>query len=178
MNFKQFPELKTNRLLLTKTEESDCDEVLFLRSDETVTKYIERPENRKTKTKEDALEFINKLKKGFENSEFITWKIKLKGNPKMIGSICLWNFSEDYTIAEIGYDLNPTFQKQGIMREAMRCVLSFGFKTLNIQKIEAFTHYKNVNSKKLLENNGFTLNNSRKDENNLMNSIFEIRNPD
>lgn len=177
MNTNQFPELKTDRLILTKLEAVDCNEVLFLRSDITVNKFIKRPENRKTKTKEDALEFIQEITKGIENNELVSWKITLKNNPKMIGSICLWNFSNDFKKAEIGYDLNPLFQKKGIMNEAMNAVLSFGFNILNFNKIEAFTHIDNINSKKLLENNGFKLNDNRKDEDNLLNVIFEIQNP-
>jgi len=58
MNFKSFPEIKTERLLLRKIEASDSDEILFLRSDTSVNKFIERPENRKTKNKTDAVKFI------------------------------------------------------------------------------------------------------------------------
>lgn len=177
MNIDQFPEITTDRLILKETVVADCNEVLFLRSDIDVNKYIKRPKNRQTKTIEDARKFIQKIKTGFENKEFISWKITLKSNPKMIGTICLWNFSEDFKNAEIGYDLNPVFQKQGIMSEAMNAVLKFGFNTLNLNQVEAFTHVENESSKKLLENNGFTRNNNRKDEGNLMNCIFEIHNP-
>ena len=177
MNIDQFPELTTDRLILKETTAADCNEVLFLRSDIIVNKYIKRPENRQTKTIKDALEFIQKIKTGFENNDLISWKITLKDNPKMIGTICLWNFSEDFKQTEIGYDLNPIFQKQGIMSEAMNAVLKFGFNTLNLNQIEAFTHIENESSKKLLENNGFTRNNNRKDDGYLMNCIFEIQNP-
>ena len=177
MNFQPYPELKTERLLLRKIKVSDVDEVLFLRSDKTVNEFIERPENRKTKNKADALKFIEKIITEIENNKSISWEITFINNPKMIGSICLWNFSNNLKTAEIGYALNPKFQNQGIMNEAIICVIDYGFNKLNLDKIEAYTHVENKNSKKLLEKNGFQLNNNRKDKNNLSNIIFEIEKP-
>ena len=61
----------------------------------------------------------------------------------MIGSICLWNFSEDRKVAEIGYDLDPKYQRKGIMTESINAVLNFGFRKLSLEKIEAFTQKQN-----------------------------------
>ena len=49
MNFQTFPVMKTERLTLRKIEESDSDVILFLRSDKSINKFINRPENRRTK---------------------------------------------------------------------------------------------------------------------------------
>ena len=49
MNIQTFPEIETERLFLRKIEESDSDVILFLRSDKTINKFIDRPENRRTK---------------------------------------------------------------------------------------------------------------------------------
>ncbi len=76
---------------------------------------------------------------------------------------------------KVGYDLNSTFQRKGIMSEALNSVVNFGFIELNIDKIEAFTHIQNENSKKLLEKNGFTFIENRKDNDNLSNVVFEIK---
>jgi len=112
MIFKPFPEIKSERLFLRKIEETDCDVILFLRSDEAVTKFIERPENRKTKNISDAIKFIKELDEYLETNKSISWGITLKNDPKIIGTICLWNFSKDKKTAEVGYDLNPDFQKK------------------------------------------------------------------
>ena len=176
MNFKPFPEINTERLLLRKIEISDCDAILFLRSDEAVTKFIERPENRKTKSIADAVKFIKDLNEYLETNKSVTWGITLKNDPKIIGTICFWNFSQDYKTAEVGYDLNPKFQGQGIMNESMKMIIDFGFQKLKLDKIEAFTHSENVSSKKLLVNNGFLFIENRKDPNNESNIIFELEN--
>ncbi len=176
MKFRNFPEIKTERLFLRKIKESDSDVILFLRSNETVTKFIERPENRKTKNKTDAIKFIKEINQEFENHKSISWGITLINNPKIIGTICLWNFSENNKIAEVGYDLNPEFQKMGIMSEALNSVIDFGFNKLKLNKIEAFTHKENENSKRLLEKNGFIFIEYRKDLDNDYNIIFELKN--
>ena len=89
----------------------------------------------------------------------------------------MWNFSNDNKIAEIGYDLSPTFQRKGIMDEALKSVVTFGFSKLNLSKIEAFTHKENQSSIRLLENNKFLFIENRKDKNNTKNIIFEIEKP-
>tara|TARA_R110001583_G_scaffold177176_1_gene332174 strand:+ start:114 stop:662 length:549 start_codon:yes stop_codon:yes gene_type:complete len=176
MNFKPFPLLKTECLFLRKIEESDWDRILFLRSDKMVNKFIERPENRRTKNKTDAINFIRELHKNIENNLAISWGITLKDNPEIIGTICLWNFSENNKIAEVGYDLDSAFHKKGIMSEALISIVNFGFSQLKLHKIEAFTNNENENSKKLLEKNGFHFIENRKDEENGSNIIFEIKN--
>jgi len=174
MKFTPFPELKTERLILRRILESDWEVILFLRSDTVVNKYIQRKESDKTKNKEDAVNFIKKINKGIENNTFISWGITLKEDPKIIGTICLWNFSEDNKTAELGYDLHPTFQRKGFMTESLRSVVLYGFFELGLNKIEAFTHENNISSRNLLSNNHFILEPQRKDKNNPSNAIFSI----
>ena len=175
MNIQTFPVIKTERLTLRKIEESDSDVILFLRSDKSINKFINRPENRRTKNISDAIKHIKKLNADTKNNKSIAWGITLNENPKIIGTICLWNFSKDYKTAEVGYDLNPNFQKKGVMSEALNSVVNFGFIELYIDRIEAFTHIQNENSKKLLVKNGFSIIEDRKDNDDLSNVVFEIR---
>jgi ribosomal-protein-alanine N-acetyltransferase len=93
----------------------------------------------------------------------------------MIGSICLWNFSKDKKIAEIGYDLSPQYQGKAIMDESLKGVLRFGFDELNLDSIEAYTNRLNESSKNLLVKNGFKRVWEKKDEDNLDNIIYEIK---
>ena len=95
----------------------------------------------------------------------------------MIGTVCLWNFSLDNKIAEIGYELIPDYQKKGFMTEAVNSVVNFAFNHLKLDKIEAYTHKENENSKKLLLTSNFNLNINKKDLNNITNVIYEIKNP-
>lgn len=177
MNITTFPEINSERLTLRKIEESDSDVVLFLRSDKTINKFIHRPENRRTKNIPDAIKHIRKLNTEIENNKSFSWGITLKNYKGIIGTICLWNFSKNRKVAEVGYDLNPAFQRKGLMSEALKKVVNFGFNDIGLDSIEAYTHIQNENSKNLLEKNGFKFLKERKDNDNLSNVVFEIKNP-
>jgi ribosomal-protein-alanine N-acetyltransferase len=171
MNQKKIVHLHSERLLLRKLLPQDWEMISYLRSDKDVNKFVKRPN---ADTKEKALAFIEKIARGLEDQTFYYWAITKKGSDKMIGSICLWNFSEDRLTAELGYDLCPEYHKQGIMNESLEMVLAFGFQNLQLTQIDAFTQKNNTNSCKLLTRNGFVLNESRNDDTNPENGIFEL----
>ena len=173
MTFTPFPELQTKRLLLRQLTEQDSPIVLHLRSDKTINTFIQRPPERQTKTLADATKHIKKLTTQIENNQSITWGITRRDQPDLIGTICLWNFSEDLKIAEVGYDLDTIHQAKGFMTEALQAVITFGFNSLKFNTIEAYTQHQNKNSVKLLKRNGFSLNDSKKDEGNPKNIVFE-----
>jgi ribosomal-protein-alanine N-acetyltransferase len=172
MSEKQFAEIQTERLLMRNLKESDWEMISYLRTDELVNKFVDRPP---AKTKEEALAFINRINLLNQNQESYYWTITLRDLDKMIGSIGLWHFSDNQKTAEIGYDLSPEFQGKGIMDEALKNILKFGFKKLNLDLIEAYTHYQNESSKNLLERNHFKLVAGKTDEDNPNNIIYEIK---
>lgn len=169
-----FIEIETERLGLRRLKKSDWKMVSFLRSDKTVNKLVKRPS---AETKEKALSFIAKIDTGVDKEDLYYWKITEKNKDEMIGSICLWNFSSDRKVAEIGYDLSPDYQGRGIMNESLENVLDFGFQKLSLDSIEAYTHNLNESSRKLLERNGFNLVEGKKDEDNENNVIYELKKP-
>lgn len=177
MNFSPFPKIETKNLILKQILKSDCESILYLRSDEKINKFIQRPKHRQTKTIADAIKFINQTDENLNLNKSIAWGIHLKDDAKLIGSICLWNFSEDKKTAEVGYDLDSKFHGKGIMSESIKSVLEYGFTTLNLNVIEAYTNEKNENSKILLEKNNFKLIIGKKDEDNPNNLVYEIKNP-
>jgi len=87
----------------------------------------------------------------------------------------LWNFSEDRKTAEVGYELLPEFHHQGIMTEALKAVIDFSFKELQLTKIVAMTNKFNENSKGLLLKNDFILEVGREDEGFPDNLVFSLK---
>ncbi|AVR45147.1 N-acetyltransferase [Christiangramia fulva] len=166
-----FPNLETKRLRLRKLEEADYEHIIYLRSDAEVNRFVQRP---KAENREDALAFIERISLEFLTGKSIYWVITQKNANEMLGSICLWNFSEDGTTAELGYDLAPTVQGRGFMDEAMKRIVKFGFEEGKFQKIEAFTQKNNLPSIKLLKKNHFELKPLRSDPENALNLIFEL----
>jgi len=174
MNQNHFPEIKTGRLLLRKLKQTDWEMISYLRSDREVNEFVKRPS---AESKEKALEFISKTNNGIDQQNLYYWTITEINCDKMIGSICLWNFSNDQKTAEVGYDLSPEFQGKGIMNESLQSILEFGFKILNLDLIQAYTHKRNKSSNKLLKRNRFKLVVNIKDEHNQDNIIYDIKKP-
>lgn len=171
MTLSPFPTLSTHRLTLRQLNDTDDLTISSLRSNERVNQYIDRP---KQTSIDEAKAFITKINDGIKLNQWIYWTICLKDNSELIGTICLWNFSEDKMTAELGYELSPTFQGQGLMNEAFKIILNYGFQTMGLKNIEAFVHKDNDSSIRLLVKNNFKLEAERKDEKNSNNLIFSL----
>jgi ribosomal-protein-alanine N-acetyltransferase len=150
--FQPFPKLSTERLLLRQLVMEDDKEIMLLRSDEQVLKYLIIS---KCNSVEEARLFIEKINTGISNNESIYWGICLREDSKLIGSFCIWQISEENSRAEIGYALHPRFQGKGIMSEAMDAVLNYGFNAMRLHSLEANVDPANAASIKLLEKKGF-----------------------
>lgn len=142
-DLKTFPTLTTERLTLRQLSDSDVQEIFYLRSDTLINKYLDR---QTCKTLKDALEFIEKIR----NNSLSYWAIEQKGSEKLVGTICLFNVSEEQNKCEIGYELLTQYQGKGIMREAAKKIIEYSIHTLGLKIIDAYTHTDNQRSTNLL----------------------------
>ena len=143
-NLKTFPTFTTERLTLRQLLDNDVQEIFLLRSDTLINKYLDR---QPSKTLEDALEFIEKIK----SNSLSYWAIAQKGNEKLVGTICLFDVSEELKKCEIGYELLTEYQGKGIMREAAKKIIEYSIQTLGLKTIDAYTHKDNQSSTNLLK---------------------------
>lgn len=150
--FTQFPVLTTERLTLRQLISSDDNEIFALRSDDNVNKYVNRKPG---KSIDDAKNFIQTINENIQRKDSLYWAITLNSTDKLIGTICLFDFSNDNLKAEIGYELLPNFQGKGIMQEAISKVIDFGIQHIGLNSIEAYTHSENQSSTRLLEKLNF-----------------------
>lgn len=151
-NLSTFPTLTTERLTLRPLVESDVQDIFLLRSDPIVNKYLDR---QPSETLEEALNFIRKVNETVKNKEGFYWAVTQTDNKKLIGTICLFDFSDEGKKCEIGYELLPPYQGQGIMKEALKKIIEFTFQTLGLETIDAVTHKDNHPSTKLLQKFNF-----------------------
>ncbi len=159
-NFTPFPVLTTERLTLRQLISSDDKEIFALRSDDNVNKYLDR---KPSKSIDDAKNFIQTINENIQKKDSLYWAITLNGTDKLIGTICLFDFSNDSLKAEIGYELLPDFQGKGIMQEATSKVIDFGIQHIGLNSIEAYTHSENQSSTRLLKKLNFKMHNARDD---------------
>jgi ribosomal-protein-alanine N-acetyltransferase len=152
INFEPFPNLETKRLLLRQLENSDVKEVFALRSNPSTMKFIPRP---LVTSDEEALEHIAMINAKIDNNEGINWAITMKGNPKLIGIIGHFKIQPQNYRAEIGYMILPEYHGQGIVAEAIKEVVRYGFEEMNLHSIEAIIDPNNLASERVLQKNGF-----------------------
>ena len=151
-NFTPFPILTTKRLTLRQLVTNDEQEIFTLRSDREINKYLDR---QLSNTIADARNFINMVNENINKNVSLYWGITLSDRNILVGTVCLYGFSDENDNCEIGYELLTNFQGQGIMKEAVEKVIDYAFNTIGVKKIEAFFHRDNQNSIKLLEKFSF-----------------------
>lgn len=153
INLTPFPKLNTTRLLLRQLQLGDASEIFLLRSDDSVNAFIGR---QKATSIDDATAFINNIFTIQNNGEGLMWAIMLRDDPKLLGTISIRNIVKEKAEAEIGFELLPRYQGKGIMLEALKAVIKFCFKTLQLKTIVAESRADNLRSVRLLEKCGFT----------------------
>ncbi|MET0394426.1 MAG: GNAT family N-acetyltransferase [Chitinophagaceae bacterium] len=153
LNFQPFPELQTNRLVLRRLTVDDRAAIFFLRSDETVLRYVHKEP---AVSVQEAVDFIHRIHTNADTGEGILWGIVQQDNPAVVtGTICLWNMQPENYRAEVGFALHPDHWRKGIMKEALLAVIGYAFATLQLHSLEARIDPDNLASAALLESAGF-----------------------
>ena len=153
-NFSIFPNLETDRLKLRSLHINDALEIYQLRADLTVAELTGKEP---AKDINEAKSFIHKIQNLISDNACIYWAICYKGEDDLIGAVCFWNFDTDSNSIEIGYELLPQYQHKGIMSEALKTVIDFGFEVIKAKTITAFPSGNNPASVIILEKAGFKL---------------------
>lgn len=152
-NFKPFPVLETERLILRKMDFEDTEALFELRSDKRNMEYLDRP---LAKTRDDSKALIAKIEEGLVMRTGITWAVAFKnGDNRLVGTIGFWRINAPDFRAEIGYILHRNYHRKGLMHEAMQVVLNYGFREINLHTVEAHVNPFNEGSINLLLKNGF-----------------------
>lgn len=152
INFHPFKNLESERLLLREITVADAAEVLELRGNPETMKFIPRP---LAKDLDDALAHIAMIAEKIKENTGINWAITLKGNPKMLGIIGHYRIQPENHRAEIGYMILPEYQGKGIISEAIRLAVAYGFDQMQLHSVEAVIDPENTASERVLIKNGF-----------------------
>jgi ribosomal-protein-alanine N-acetyltransferase len=149
---RAFPVLETERLLLRETTMNDARAILNVFTDEEVTRYY----NVSPFTDiEQARQVVAGRRRRFESGQGIRWAIARKEDNQVIGSCGYTNWVAEWRKAEIGYELGRPHWGHGIMTEALREIIRFGFQRMNLNRIEAMVMPPNTASANVLIKLGF-----------------------
>ncbi len=146
--------IETDRLILRKFRYTD-DEAMLKNwiADEKIQSMYSEPAY---KTKPAVKGILDKYISSYEKSDYYRWAIIDKTNNECIGQIAYFLVDNNNHFAEIEYCIGSAFQKQGFATEATRAVIEFGFKQINLHKVQICTKTINPASKRVIEKCGFT----------------------
>lgn len=150
---KNLPTLETERLILRKMTLDDAKAVFAYASDPEVTHYVIWEMHR---TIEDSTAFLELALDKYESGGEPDWGIVYKGGHCFVGTCGFVNWDVDHTRAEIGYVLHKDYWGRGLMPEAVRAMIGFGFEQMGLNRIEARCIAKNTASARVMEKAGMT----------------------
>ena len=129
---------ETERLIVRHWEERDYKDLFEYASSDEVTKFLCW---QTYKDEQTAIERINKLLEEYKQDKIDNdYAIELKSEHKVIGSIGFMDYkSKNEGSLEIGYVLNPNFQGNGFMTEALIGAFKY-IKANNIAKRIVLKH--------------------------------------
>ncbi|AGP42249.1 GNAT family N-acetyltransferase [Sorangium cellulosum] len=153
-SFDPFPVLTTPRLTLRSIAPSDAERIFRIQSDPEVVRYFGRAPDGSLA---DAERRIATIMAGVQENTSIRWGITLKESGELVGTGGFWRWNKPHRWAEIGYDLLPAFWNRGIMTEALRALIRFGFASMELHRVEAQIDPENRASARVLERLGFAL---------------------
>ena len=132
--FSTLPRLETERLILRPLKMGDARDLFAYARDPEVSRHVlwDTHENI-GQSRQFLRAAIRQYRRGLPGSFAIT----LKSSGRMIGTVGFMWVNIDNRSAEVGYSLGRDYWNQGIMTEALREVIAFGFDKLQLNRIEA-----------------------------------------
>ncbi|WP_010257021.1 GNAT family N-acetyltransferase [Myroides injenensis] len=131
--------LQTERLTLNLPQANDIPRLIEIMKNPV---YSENTSNIPFPyTRENGEFWVNLAVEGLQHGKQYIFAIRLKDNPMIIGGIGL-GIDQTNNRAEMGYWLDDQYWDKGIITEAAKALIQFGFDTLKLHKIFAthFTH--------------------------------------
>lgn len=150
--FNQFPRIETANLALENFTIQDAKELFKIRSDDRVTKYLDRDNH---KTIEESETMVREIIHSYENKIGINWILREKVSSEAVGYIGFWRLIRESARAEIGYALKPEYWGKGYMSEVFPTIIKFGFNEFGLHSIMGNVNPQNESSIKVLERFGF-----------------------
>jgi RimJ/RimL family protein N-acetyltransferase len=148
-----FPTLETERLVLRELTVADAEHVFRFFSDPEVMQFYDCEP---LTSIEEAKMLIRRFCQWFANQNGFRWGIALKSEPHLIIGTCgLFSWHRPNRTATLGYELSRPYWRRGIMTEALRALLGYGFGQLELNRIRATVVTANGASANLLEKLSF-----------------------
>lgn len=144
--------LQTARLLLRPWRPEDLDPVFAINGDAGSMRHFAS-----TMTRAESDAWAERMQTHMEAHGWGFWVVEERGGAPFVGVVGLMTipWQSRFTPAvEIGWRIAPAFRRRGMAAEAARAALDFGFGTLGLAEVVAFTVAGNAASWRLMERLG------------------------
>ena len=146
--------IKTERLTLRKFDFSDAGDMLELWTSKPEVQHMYSEPTYNTIDEVNGL--LEKYIQNYDNSDYYRWAIVDNDSNRCIGQIAFYIVDTNNHFAEIEYCISTDYQNRGLMTEAVKSVIKFGFEEIGLHKIQISTKEINAPSKRVIEKSGFT----------------------
>lgn len=147
----EIPVLETPRLVLRAFSNEDINDIFEYASVKSVTDFLPWEAHQ---TLDDTKAFLKMSKEMFKKYGNIEFAILLKEENKVIGGISIRKWNDNNRCADIGYVLSSKYWGRGIITEAIKRIIKYGFEDLNVNRIEAHCDENNIGSYRAMEKAG------------------------
>lgn len=151
--FRDLPTLETKRMILRKLRMEDVPDVHAYASDPEVSRHVAWDTHR---SMEDSRTFVGSVIEQYNNGLVSTWGIAEKESGRVIGTCGFVYWNIDHGRSEIGYAIGRDYWGRGMMSEAARAMLKFGFGRMGLNRIEARCEVDNIASARVMEKIGMS----------------------
>ncbi|HNT30147.1 MAG TPA: GNAT family N-acetyltransferase [bacterium] len=149
--FKNLPTLETEHLLLRSMKLSDAEDMFDYAADEQVTRYLTWTPHQSV---DDSRKFLEYVLSRYDKGEPENWGMELKESSTFIGTCGFMEIIREHNRAEIGYAMSRSYWGKGLMTEAVKAAINFGFETLGLNRIQARCDVPNIGSARVMEKAG------------------------
>ena len=122
-------------------------------SDPEVSRYTLWDTHRSIEDSRAFLELV--LGKDERGEDPADWGIVYKGDRRFVGA-CAILINAEHARAELGYALSREYWGRGLVPEAVRAMIAFGFEKMDLNRIEARCMVENIASARVMEKAGMT----------------------
>lgn len=148
-----FPKLETSRLRLVELDHRHAPDLLAIHRDVHHMRHWGANPFVDLSATHD---FISACRAGWKlQIPVMRWALEHQTTGEFLGTCGLFNWDQRWQKCSVGYELNPSAQRQGLMREALKKILTYGFERGQLHRVEALIHPDNQASLGLAAQLGF-----------------------
>lgn len=148
-----FPHLKTPRLVLREIVHSDAPALFAVHGDPESMQWFGSDPLVDEAAAVQLVELFAQWR-SLPNPG-TRWGLQIQGESVLVGSCGLFAWNRAWRKCTVGYELHPRARGLGYMQEALQAVLAWGFAHMELNRVEALVHPRNLASQRSVERMGF-----------------------